>query len=367
MPVALVTNYLTPYRVPLYERLADRHGVDVWCFGGGDRYVPAWFADLDRQLDDARFRTRRLGGPVSAIALGRGYDAVIAPHAGGAMLPAAYAGARAHRKQFILWASVWAEPRSPAHAVASPAIHHIYRRADAVVSYGEHTSRFVAGIRGHDDDVFVAPQSVEADLFAREVASDEIDAFRERHGLTGPFALYAGRLVAEKGVDVLLDAWRSVSSELTLVVVGDGPLAGAVRAAPRTRLLGPLRRPELPVAYAAAQFALLPSIPTPRFLEPWGLVCNEAMHQARPVIATTAVGAVAGGLVRDQQTGLVVPPGDSRALAEAIDRLAADPALRARLGEAARASVAAYNYDAMVEAFDRALATAATARARNRR
>jgi len=196
---------------------------------------------------------------------------------------------------------------------------------------------------------------------------DALDAFRERHGLTGPFALYAGRLVAEKGVDVLMDAWRSVSSELTLVVVGDGPLAEAVRAAPRTRLLGPLPRPELPVAYATAQFALLPSIPTPRFLEPWGLVCNEAMHQARPVIATTAVGAVAGGLVRDQQTGLVVPPSDSRALAEAIDRLAADPALRVRLGEAARASVAAYNYDAMVEAFDRALATAAIARTRNRR
>ena len=139
MPVALVTNYLTPYRVPLYERLAERHGVDVWCFGGGDRYVPAWFADLDRQLDHARFGTHRLGGLVSAIALGRGYDVLIAPHAGGAVLPAVYAGARGYRKRFILWASVWAEPRSLAHAVASPAIHHIYRHADAVVTYGEHT------------------------------------------------------------------------------------------------------------------------------------------------------------------------------------------------------------------------------------
>ena len=77
---------------------------------------------------------------------------------------------------------------------------------------------------------------------------------------------------------------------------------------PRTRALGPLPRPELPVAYAASAFALLPSIPTPRFKEPWGLVCNEAFEQARPMIATTAVGAVAGGLVRDNETGLVIAP-----------------------------------------------------------
>ena len=54
----------------------------------------------------------------------------------------------------------------------------------------------------------------------------------------------------------------------------------------------------------------LPSIPTPRFREPWGLVCNEAMHQGRPVIASDSVGAAAGGLVRDGETGIVVRSGD---------------------------------------------------------
>jgi len=104
---------------------------------------------------------------------------------------------------------------------------------------------------------------------------------------------------------------------------------------------------------------VLPSIPTPRFREPWGLVCNEAMHQGRPVVASTAVGAVAGGLVRDGETGLVVPAGDPVSLRLAIDRLLSDVALRARLGAGARAAVAAYNYDAAVAGFDRALAVAA--------
>jgi glycosyltransferase involved in cell wall biosynthesis len=360
MAVALLTTYLAGYRVPLYERLAKHLGVEVLCYGGGDRYVPAWFTDLDEQLASAPFPARRLSGAPAAFALGRHYETVIAPFAGGAILPAAYAGARVARRRFVLWASVWAEPKSAAHALARPVTRRIYRHADAVVAYGEHVRRFVAGIRGRDSDVFVAPQCVEPELFAREVGGAEIAGFRAEHELGyGPLALYAGRLVPEKGVGVLLDAWpRRRASAATLVIAGDGPLAAQASETEGVRFLGPLPREQLPVAYAAADFALLPSVPTPRFLEPWGLVCNEAMSQSRPVIASRAVGAVEGGLVRDGDNGLVVPPGDVLALADAIDRLFADEALRRRLGEAARAALAPYTYDAMAAAFARALATA---------
>ena len=359
MAIALLTTYLAGYRLPLYQRLAERHGVEVLCYGGGDRYVPAWFSHLDAQLASAPFPARRLGGVREALGVGRHYDAVIAPFAGGAILPAAYFGAKLNRTPFILWASVWAQPRSAAHAVALPVTRHIYRHADAVLAYGEHVRRFVAAIRGRDGDVFVAPQAVEPGLFARAVTGVEIDGFRARHGLPpGPLVLYVGRLVAEKGIEVLREAWPQVRAPATLVLIGDGPLASRTGAGQGTRLLGPLPRAELPVAYAAAELALLPSIPTPRFREPWGLVCNEAMHQGRPVVATSCVGAVAGGLVRDQLTGLIVPPGDPQALAGAIDRLLCDAPLRARLGAAGLRAVAPYTYDAMLDAFDRALATA---------
>ncbi len=55
MSVALLTTYLSPYRLPLYTRLAERYGVEVLCFGGGERYAPPWFADLDDQLAHAPF------------------------------------------------------------------------------------------------------------------------------------------------------------------------------------------------------------------------------------------------------------------------------------------------------------------------
>jgi glycosyltransferase involved in cell wall biosynthesis len=359
VPIALLTTYLSDYRRPLYRLLAERHGIEVLCYGGGERYVPAWFNDLDAQLAGADFPARRLGGIAEALQIGRDHQAVIAPFAGGALLPAAFAAARRHRRPFVFWASIWHQPRSLAHALALPATRHIYRHADAVIAYGEHARRFVAGVRGHDDDIFVAPQSVEPELFGRAVTAAEMAGLRTEFELgDGPLVLYAGRLVPDKGVEVLVRAWPQVSEAATLVLAGDGPLTDLVATLPRARLIGALPRERLPVAYAAAHFTLLPSIPTPRFKEPWGLVCNEAMHQARPVVATTAVGAVAGGLVRDNDTGLVVPPKDPAALAGAINRLLGDEALRARLGAAAREAVRPYTYEAMADAFDRALAKA---------
>jgi glycosyltransferase involved in cell wall biosynthesis len=290
---------------------------------------------------------------------------VIAPFAGGAMLPAAYIGARRHGSAFVLWASVWAQPRSMAHALALPITRRIYRDADAVVAYGEHVRRFVARIRGRDDDIFVAPQAVEPLLFARSVSPGEASTFRARYGLhEGPLVLYVGRLVSEKGVGVLAQAWLDAKADATLVVIGDGPLAGLVGSLPRVRMVGPIPRRELPAAYASAALAVLPSVPTPRFREPWGLVCNEALHQGCPMVATTAVGAVAGGLIRHEETGWVVRAGSTDALAAAILRLLGLPELRARLAENGRRAVAPYTYEAMVDAFDRALTVAAERRGR---
>ena len=230
--------------------------------------------------------------------------------------------------------------------------------ADAVIAYGEHVRRYVRAYRGRDDDRVRAPQSVEADLFgrARSARRDRRLARRGTACRTARSCCIVGRLVPEKGIAVLLAAWRDGCAPgrgATVAVIGDGPLAAEVRAAPGVRLLGPLARERLPVAYAAGALVVVPSIPTPRFLEPWGLVCNEAMHQATPVIATTAVGAAAGGLVRDGETGLVVAPGDPAGLAAAIDRLLADAPLRARLGEAGRAALAGHTYAAMADAFGR--------------
>ena len=79
------------------------------------------------------------------------------------------------------------------------------------------------------------------------------------------------------------------------------------------------------------------------------------MNQHCAIIATDAVGAAAGGLVRDGATGLVVPAGDPGALAWALTRLATDPALRVGLAERGARAVAAYTHQAWADGFAQAL------------
>jgi glycosyltransferase involved in cell wall biosynthesis len=127
---------------------------------------------------------------------------------------------------------------------------------------------------------------------------------------------------------------------------------------------GPVGPERLRSIYAGADVLVVPSIATRVFREPWGLVVNEAMNQGLPVIASDAVGAAAGGLVRDGRNGLVVPAGDRSALAAAIGRLAADVSMRGSLGNAAAEDVRAFSYDAWADGFSAALATVGLARAR---
>ncbi len=154
--------------------------------------------------------------------------------------------------------------------------------------------------------------------------------------------LAVGRLVEKKGFDVLLDAVARIEGDVRLDLVGDGVLRDELAAqvdrlglAGRVRLLGRLTHATLPALYAAADLVVVPSV-VDRAGDRDGLpnVVLEAMASARPVVATT-VAAIATA-VRDQVTGVLVPPRDPAALAAAITGLVTDPARRTVLGRAGR-------------------------------
>ena len=318
-PVLFVTNHAPAFRVPAFQALHERENVVFALIGGDLRHGGG--GTLGELPFPAVFPPERAVGRIAAS--GR-YRAVVAGLSGRVALPGAYAGARVGKVPFVLWATIWRHPRTPAHAVSYLPLRHIYRHADAIATYGPHVSAYVR-TKHPRGEVFEAPQSVDVEFWSAP-------ATPERHG---DFQiLYAGRLEAEKGVDVLADAARG---EGTLVLAGEGPLSlpGAISR-------GRCEPEQLRNLYAGSDVVVIPSVPTRDFLEPWGLVANEAFHQGVPVIATDAVGAAAGGLVQHERTGLIVPAGDANALREALRRLHGDPALRHRLGEAGRAAAAAH-------------------------
>jgi glycosyltransferase involved in cell wall biosynthesis len=230
--------------------------------------------------------------------------------------------------------------------------------------YGPHVARFVEDEIGPRDAVFEAAQAVESERFVSRPRTSPNDGAPLR-------ALFVGRLEPEKGLDVLLESLTLVAAPVTLGLAGSGSLEPALREAVRrsclqrrVAFLGYTAQERLPGLYAQADVLVLPSVTTARVRETWGLVVNEAMCAGLPVVATTAVGATAGGLVVDGETGLVVEEGDREALARSLDRLAGDGALRRRLGTNARAHVSLWSYEAAEAAFAQAIDVALAARAR---
>jgi glycosyltransferase involved in cell wall biosynthesis len=349
-PVLFVTNHAPAFRTGAFAALHEAEDVVFALVGGGMRHGGA-SAPADAPFPVVR-PTQRGAGRLAAS--GR-FRAVVAGISGRVALPAAYLGARAAGVPFVLWATIWRHPRTAAHALSYLPLRHIYRHADAIATYGPHVSEYVRS-KGASS-VTEAPQSVD-DAFWSAPATPI------RHA---PFQItFAGRLEREKGVAVLLRAWRASglrAPEVALIMVGDGPFRARAVATGAISPGGRLAPEQVRGYYAGSDVVVVPSIPTRDFLEPWGLVVNEAFDRGVPVIATTAVGAAAGGLVRNEETGLVVPAADATALAQALRRLHDDPELRARLGAAGRTAVAArHSHAHWAAGMSRALAAAGVSR-----
>jgi glycosyltransferase involved in cell wall biosynthesis len=152
-----------------------------------------------------------------------------------------------------------------------------------------------------------------------------------------PRLLCVGRLIPIKGHIVLLRAFAQAKKELPaleLDVAGRGPLEPALRALARelgvsesVRFLGHVT----PIQGAIEQSAV---VVVPSMGEGFGMVALEAMERARPVVAA-AIGGL-GEIVRDGETGVLVQPGEAEPLAAAIVRVAGDPELARRMGDAGR-------------------------------
>ncbi|MGY1731016.1 glycosyltransferase [Geodermatophilus sp. SYSU D01045] len=216
-----------------------------------------------------------------------------------------------------------------------------FRRADAVVVL---TGRTAAALRADGvpaDRLSTIPSGFDPALFRGGTP----DVFP---GVARPRIGYVGRLAPQKDPATLVRAFGRMREQASLVVVGDGPdralvhrLAAESPAADRITLAGFVEHARVPGVLASLDALVLPSA-----YEEMGSVLTEAMAAGLPVVASD-VGGIPE-VVQDGRTGLLVPPGDVGALAAALDRVAGDEVLRARLAAGARARSAGYGWPALL-------------------
>jgi glycosyltransferase involved in cell wall biosynthesis len=206
------------------------------------------------------------------------------------------------------------------------------RHADRVTVNSSATETAVREIAGDQATVSLVPIGADLDRTAR---AELVEAVRARHrSATGPLLTFVGRVVEEKGVEDIVAAVSILAERMpgvSAIIAGTGQhvdrvhaLAGELGVTDRVHLPGWLDPADVPSWLAAADIVLAPSrIGADGWVEAQGLAVIEAMAIGRPVVATHT-----GGIpdtIRDGVTGLLVPPADPIALAEAVQRLVASP------------------------------------------
>lgn len=219
----------------------------------------------------------------------------------------------------------------------------VVRRAAAVTVMNDEMADMVIALGAAPDAVSVMPMGFDPSFLAPSSLAGRKPG-PERGALS---LLFVGRLVEKKGLVVLLAALRErpPGAPWRLVVVGDGPLRAEIEGAAASMpvsFLGQLGRTKLARAYAEADIAIFPSLRAASGDQdglPVALL--EAMGSGCAVIASDLPGLRAA--IERDASGILVPPGASEALADAVASLADDPGLRRRLGERAAARARAFD------------------------
>jgi len=216
----------------------------------------------------------------------------------------------------------------------------VLRRADACIA-GNHEGAQVWRAKGFRGPIEVIPQfGVDPDIFAPRDRGEEVTGTSE---VPVTFRIgYVGRLVEEKGIDLLIDAASGLKGDWRLEIVGSGPMRGALAARvdrlklrDRVTFRRWLPSAQLPAIYATFDALVLPSRSKPSWKEQFGRALIEAMACGAPVIGSTC-GEIPN-VVGD--AGLIFPEGDSAALRAQLERLVRDSDLRRDLAARGRARV----------------------------
>jgi glycosyltransferase involved in cell wall biosynthesis len=366
--VTFITNFASHYRSRTFELIAERH--DAWFYFFSKGGEANWLAE--HGVSSGRFPYRYLSGFSIAgiriaprlipLAFRDESDVVIKCINGKFALAVVASACLLRRRPFIVWTGDWSVLDSRFARLFDRVNHLVYKHADAIVTYGEHVTRYLVEQGIPPEKIFTSKHAVTNEIYSRPVPAGETELLRRALAIPrdAKIVLSLGRLVPIKGLAYLIRAFAAADSarDAYLVIAGVGPERAACEELirqlgieDRVRFPGYVKPAASVAYYAAANVFVLPSLTRNGWKETWGLVVNEAFNQGVPVITTDAVGAAAGGLVVDGENGFVVPERNAAAIASALDLILTGAGLRRRLSANARRRIAGWGQKDMVEAF----------------
>ena len=378
--LVILTEIISPYRIPLFNALARHEGVDLHVIFLAEtdpelrqwrvykeeikfsyQVLPSWRKRIGRYNC---LLNRGVGSALSAAAP----DVIVC---GGYNYVASWQAllwARTHNIPFLLWSESNLPDLRRGHSLVEFLKEEFLSRCSGFVVPGQSAREYLRAHKVKDNIIYTAPNAVDNDLFANAAAAVRQDPanHRQKLGLPNRYFLFVGRLVPEKGVFDLMSAYSrldaKVRHEVGLVFVGDG--ASRQQLEQQASSISPgvikfasfVQRDQLAAYYAFADMLILPT-----HSDPWGLVVNEAMACSLGVILSHVAGCAAD-LVKKNWNGLLVPPGDVPSLAAAMQSVADHPELCIAMGAHSKQHISYYSPSAWSDGIARAMAATRGAR-----
>jgi glycosyltransferase involved in cell wall biosynthesis len=374
--LALLTEIIAPYRIPVFNALAARDDIDLQVIflsenDPGLRQWPVYKKEIRFSYEVLPAWRRRVGNYKLLVNLGVGAALSRArPHAilcGGYNYLASWQAAwwaKSHKLPMLLWSESTIHDHRRGRRGVEFMKTRFTRLCEGFLAAGKSSRDYLISMGAARERVFIAPDAVDVEFYATlaHQARQHQPEVRARQALPSRYFLYAGRLVPEKGVFDLLAAYakleESERSQIGLVFAGDGVSRFQLeqRATPIqpgcVRFCGFVHREDLAELYALAEALVFPT-----HSDPWGLVVNEAMACGLPIIATEVAGCVPD-LVENAANGFVVPAGNAEELARAMRILLSNPAAARKMGVNSALRIQAFTPEACAEGFSRAVAFA---------
>jgi glycosyltransferase involved in cell wall biosynthesis len=377
--LVIVTEIISPYRIPLFNTLAQHPGVDLHVIFLGEtdpnlRQWPVYKQEIRFSFQVLPSWRRRIGrynallNSGIAKALDQAAPEVIL--CGGYSYVASWQTlfwAGRHRVPFLLWSESNLQDFRRSHALTEFLKKKFLHRCSGFVVPGRSALEYICTHGAKDNSIFIAPNAVDNELFAgaADNARRNATVLRKELALPNRYFLFVGRLVREKGVFELLRAYASLNQQLRhevgLVFVGDGDARSQLESeaasisAGTVRFAGFAQREQLGAYYGLADALVLPT-----YTDTWGMVVNEAMACGLPVIMSRAAGCAAD-LIRENWNGLLVAPKDSCGLESAMRLLTEQTELRTTMASRSAEHIRSYSpqawSDGVAEAVQRILGT----------
>lgn len=350
--VALIHNTIAPYRHPLFEELAKRVKLTVYycTVKYASRAWDLWprnynyeYKILQRIPIKILTEEASLNFSIIKEILRNRPDVVIV---GGYVDPTmwlAFFTAKLLKIPVIYWTEGMKEPQTLLGALTRPIRILYVKNSDAIIVPGKLSKRYVISLGANPDKVYIAPNSIDNDLFIR--LSQRFvplkEKIKEELNLSNKIViLTVAQLIKRKGLEFLIQAYAMLEreyKETALVIVGSGPLRQHLEKLSKSLgvknikfISSGLKLEELAKLYCVADVFVLPTLE-----DIWGFVINEAMICGLPVISTTASQA-ALEMIRPGENGYIVEPARVDQLSLALKILVLNETSREKMGERSR-------------------------------